>query len=1732
MCIRDRGGSVSGPQMVPNDGARSLVVRGTRRQIDEVRRLVEQFDDANAIQDRIKVIQVPYGHDAAQLAADIERIVNKSEDDAAKAAGRPARLVSIGADPFTNTLIVAGDPAQFGLVAAVVQQLADIGGPTNVVTRVIEFKNLSARDAEEAVNLLQQKKSGSGSGRSTAPARRSIGGGSAAPARPSGSLTPPPARPASPPAAPPAAPGPRRPAPGGGGRLGGGAGGGARPGGGPLPFVSPSVLAGLPTLATTLSLAGPLVVQERFIPILGRRGAAWEDDALAARPGPTTQPAAGESAAERLRRLREAIEAGQAADPAEPRRRPVRAGAGGTGPAAAGEAAESGAAAREPADEPVGKDAASEPGAAAAAATTGPTDLTATLSGVSGALRGEVVARAVDSQRLIITGDARDLDFVEEILRMMEVSTPQPQIDVFVLQSAKATALAPIIEKAIKGELDIRASQDRFSINAEARSNALIVAAPPYIIERIAELVDRLDGATTTEGADVRAVVLEHVRASEAVALLRPTIERLNRMREVPSESQAAIEPVDRNNSVLITGTKKDVEEIEQLLRTIDVEISATQEGKSFVAADVVLVQLENAAAEDVAKVLSDMIDKEQEAATQAGGGPGAARAGKPFVKKLRLRLADGRELPELDLERPIKVIAEKGTNSLIIFSSRDNNAALAAIVEVFDTLPSAPDTDVKVFVLQHAAAETVAKLLQDTFSDKSYLRRPVEGSDGKSLPQGKLPPVPPGVAAKGLPYPLAVQFDARTNAILVIGRKDAVLLAGGLIKELDRPTVDLGVKAHVIELRNATAATLTEKLKKLLDDRSKALGADKNAARDNAVIAADERSNTLIVLATDPLFDMIEDLAQQLDTAEKYSVVDIRYRPLLKADAAKLKGLLDESFKAKKDAEAKSNKDSGDALSVLADTRGNALLLTGTRDYLAEAEKLITQFDREFDGGVVLRAIKLRLNTAPNVAALLQDMVDKALKQTDSKLSGTPISVTADPVSDTLLLAAARDDMAMLERWVEILDRPSEVGRMIRILPLRQGVAEDVSKAVADIFKRQGGGTTGGGAIDVTVTADKVTNSVVAFGPPALVADIEKFVREYDGVEGRKGAMVRIFKLKQADAEQAGELLQRILDLRGGSVGGATTGGGTTGTGRTDDAASRVLLIFQRDHPELGLETLKALRTEITVISDVRTNSLTVMAPAESMPLMESLVAAMDVPPEDARIRVFRLRNADAEQMVTMLEALFGRGTGGTTTRGRASPAAGETERVLTLAEGIAPGGRQEIAFTTDVRTNAVIAAGTPGYLDLVEKMIVELDTVPIEDRKTLVYAPRNIKAQTLAESIQSRSEAEQQRLQEIGDEISMAQKQARRVTAIANEDANRIVLDYSPRFEDEVLNLVRQLDQPPPQVLIQVLILEVTMSSALDLGVEFAFQDLQYAKAGPADTTTFDYVGGTDVGASGSGLGGFTFTVTGADFNFLFRTLQSENNLKVLSRPQVVAINNKEATIDISNDVPYVTGTSTTTGGQITTSVARERIGIKLVVTPQINDDGYVLMDISQEVSDFGDSTVSIGSGLTAPVFFRRNLKTTITVKDQETVVLGGLITSRAGNTENKVPILGDIPGLGWLMRSQSDNTTRTELLVVLTPQIIRTVEDFRSLSVRERDNMSLTPGELLSDPLMQGLRRGEPQGVDELHGTPQPLDDLPADGADEPYGPVRPTFRPEPEPADEPDTYNVPLTWRTRF
>ena len=193
----------------------------------------------------------------------------------------------------------------------------------------------------------------------------------------------------------------------------------------------------------------------------------------------------------------------------------------------------------------------------------------------------------------------------------------------------------------------------------------------------------------------------------------------------------------------------------------------------------------------------------------------------------------------------------------------------------------------------------------------------------------------------------------------------------------------------------------------------------------------------------------------------------------------------------------------------------------------------------------------------------------------------------------------------------------------------------------------------------------------------------------------------------------------------------------------------------------------------------------------------------------------------------------------------------------------------------------------------------------------------------------------------------------------------------------------------------------------------------------------------------------------------------------LEVLSRPTILVENNEQANITIGDRVPFVTSTTVSDSGQVNSQVQYEDVGIILDVIPHINPDGYVNLEVKPEISGLAPSSVQISEGLTVPTFTQRSAETVVTVKDGETVVIGGLITSRESQTENKIPILGDVPGLGVLFRSTAHETRRNELLIVLTVDVIRDEDDAFAMSVKQRDIGGILTDEIKRHPLMEGLR-----------------------------------------------------------
>lgn len=354
------------------------------------------------------------------------------------------------------------------------------------------------------------------------------------------------------------------------------------------------------------------------------------------------------------------------------------------------------------------------------------------------------------------------------------------------------------------------------------------------------------------------------------------------------------------------------------------------------------------------------------------------------------------------------------------------------------------------------------------------------------------------------------------------------------------------------------------------------------------------------------------------------------------------------------------------------------------------------------------------------------------------------------------------------------------------------------------------------------------------------------------------------------------------------------------------------------------------------------------------------------------------------------------------------------------------------------------------------------------------------------------------------------------RRIAIVADEADNALVVRAGPGEYVELRRVIEKLDVAPRQVLIQALIADVTLNKALQYGIEYYFQShgIRFGRYG-------DYTG---VGALDSNLGTLTNPPTlgnaanGGVFNYgvfgpagdlraLFQMLANRTRVNILSTPEILATNNHTAAIQVGNEVPVVTSTLTTTAtsstGLATSNTIQYRsTGVLLGVTPRINQDGMVTLDVYQEVSSISSLTTG---AINSPNFVTRKAQTTLSVPNGATVIIGGLIQTQINRTRSGVPGLMDLPLLGTLFSTTNLSRQKQELLIMLTPRVVTTPSQLDMLSAQFRRQV-----EVLRREVEQGGAQGaarDSQDQDSRGAEPE------SDAAGAPHGAVsgRPLLQP---------------------
>ncbi|MCG2632361.1 type II secretion system secretin GspD [Bradyrhizobium sp. WYCCWR 13023] len=284
--------------------------------------------------------------------------------------------------------------------------------------------------------------------------------------------------------------------------------------------------------------------------------------------------------------------------------------------------------------------------------------------------------------------------------------------------------------------------------------------------------------------------------------------------------------------------------------------------------------------------------------------------------------------------------------------------------------------------------------------------------------------------------------------------------------------------------------------------------------------------------------------------------------------------------------------------------------------------------------------------------------------------------------------------------------------------------------------------------------------------------------------------------------------------------------------------------------------------------------------------------------------------------------------------------------------------------------------------------------------------------------------------------------------IRIVADETKNSLLVMANDRDYQRVLRVIQSLDLVASQVLIEAAIAEVTLNDQLQYGLEW-----QLSKGGAAATFS-----SATTGAVAAAFPGFNYAVNAANIATTLKALNAITDVNVISTPSLMVLDNKTARLQIGDQVPITTQTATSTvtaNTAIVNSISMQDTGVILSVTPRINESGRVQLDIEQEVSAVTKTTTS---NIDSPTIQQRRVKTTVVVNDGEVLALGGMIQEQANKTSNQLPLLGDIPGVGALFSNRSDNVKKTELIILITPRVVRDGTESRLATEEYRRKMNV--------------------------------------------------------------------------
>lgn len=560
----------------------------------------------------------------------------------------------------------------------------------------------------------------------------------------------------------------------------------------------------------------------------------------------------------------------------------------------------------------------------------------------------------------------------------------------------------------------------------------------------------------------------------------------------------------------------------------------------------------------------------------------------------------------------------------------------------------------------------------------------------------------------------------------------------------------------------------------------------------------------------------------------------------------------------------------------------------------------------------------------------------------------------------------------------------------------------------------------------EAIVRVDALRNLLVMRGTRTEAEGWLDIVRIFD-VNLLRGMSVGVFPLRHATTSEVDAALRLLVggagaDAGAGAIGalaGARGGGSVPPTAPITGAAAAGggLSAFSGERSPLH----GALR----IVPIERINALLVITPrAAYLDEMRYWIEQFDRPSANSaepQLFVYKVQNSSAEHLAELLNGIYG---GGTATQ------------QSTGGSGVAP----SLASTSGSTANASFAssysAGTSTNSGI--NLGGGLGTSPSS------AFGGNLNMGT--------GSAQQQG----GPAVTSAVLGGGSVRVMADRINNTLLIHASPAEYAQIEATLRRLDVQRAQVLLEASIVEVTLGNGLEYGLQWAFRNgVRGDREGVGLLGPLAGVPGSQVTPGGPGI--FTYTVSNAAGNIsaVLSALASRSLVRIISSPSLMVLDNHTAAIQVGSQEPVSTGSVVNTSSDYTTSsIQYKDTGVMLGVTPSVSAGGLVTLDINQTVSNLGGT--SMVGGEAYPTFMQRQIASKVAVRSGETIVLGGLIRDEAARRKSGVPVLSSIPVVGALFGTHANSVTRTELLVIITPRVLRSDEDARAVSRELRERM----------------------------------------------------------------------------